>query len=395
MAYRSYLKVYGASAQATIMADISTWMQAMGWTLYDNISAASHVLTSAGEDGLKNPEFVHLWVSGNNVYHDTYVYWDLGTHTGAGQGNTYSSNRYFAANAANTMRCYGDKDFVWVVYGTNVNGHGHIQNPTTTLPNTSITGAISSGANVVATVASTDGFQIGGKAQLVDYTTGCRETVSINDINPGVSVTIATLLNNYSNGSKFGYAPSVFGAIGHNASFLFLTCPSAASGTGAASTSYVSGYVAASVIATPLEPDPKNTLYSLMPFVYRAAGEASVLGSVTSNSLYAENAVGDIFMVCTAGNRYEVGTATAGGAAVMDDAGKAWGVNRLIGKILVLTTGTGAGQTRYIISNTATRIVVGQNWVTNPIAGTGYTICDEAYYLISSNLALKEVIGQP
>ena len=395
MAYKSYLKTYGASQQNTIMADLSTWMQAMGWTLYDTISATAHVLSSPGEDGLKDPQFVHLYVSGTNIYADPYVYWNLGTHAGAGQGNTYAQNRYFAASAANTMRCYGDKDFVWFIYGTNVNARGHLYKKASTLPDTSLTGAISAGSSVVATVASTDGFQIGSKAQLVDFSTGCRELVTISDINPGVSVTIGTLLNNYSNGTKFGYAPSVFGAIGYNAEYLFLTCPGAASGTGIAGSSYTSGYVGASIFGTPREPDGKNNLYSMHPAVFQSTADGALLGLMSPNTLTVDGAVGDIYMVCNTGNRYEVGTATSGGAAVLNDIGKAWVVNALIGKILVLTTGTGAGQCRYITANTATQITVGQNWVTNPIAGTGYTICDAAYYCFASVWAAKDLTGMP
>lgn len=399
MAYKSYLKVYGASAQATIMADLSTWMQAMGWTLYDTISATSHVLSSPGEDGLKGTEFVHLWVSGNNVYHDAYLFWSLATHTGAGQASTYSAARYTAMNTAMTVRFYGDKDWCFMVYGASLyKGWGHLPSKPTQQANTTLTAPAAAGLSVVIAVTSTDGFSIGNKYQLVDYSTGCREMTTVLDVNPGVSVT-ANLSNNYASGTVFGEQPSCFGIHSNYSSPFFFhpTCHYEASGTTPSGTVYNAGIMnSASFLGNIAEPESRRNLYALLPWgIGQPTYDSSLYGFFTQNFLYMNTAVGDLFMVCKGSDRFVNGTATAGGASVLDDAGRAWTVNQFIGKILVLTTGTGAGQSRYITANTATRITVGQAWITNPVSGTGYMICTEAYYAFYKNLVAKETIGNP
>lgn len=74
------------------------------------------------------------------------------------------------------------------------------------------------------------------------------------------------------------------------------------------------------------------------------------------------------------------GTATVGTANTMSDTGKAWRINQWKGYQVRLTSGTGVGQLRRIVSNTATQIVICATtsdpniWSTNPVAGTGYNI---------------------
>ena len=74
------------------------------------------------------------------------------------------------------------------------------------------------------------------------------------------------------------------------------------------------------------------------------------------------------------------GTATAGTANSLSDTGKAWRVNQWTGYQIRLTAGTGVGQVRKIVSNTATQLVITTSlsdpnvWTTNPVAGTSYNI---------------------
>ena len=68
------------------------------------------------------------------------------------------------------------------------------------------------------------------------------------------------------------------------------------------------------------------------------------------------------------------GTATGGGNDYLDDAGKAWGADAWVGYRLYLIGGTGAGQSKTITTNTATRLTVGTAWAVNPDATTVYCI---------------------
>jgi hypothetical protein len=68
------------------------------------------------------------------------------------------------------------------------------------------------------------------------------------------------------------------------------------------------------------------------------------------------------------------GTATAGAASTLTDGGKAWEVNRWRFGYIHITGGTGSGQRRQILSNTATVVTVSRAWDTNPGATSTYAI---------------------
>lgn len=68
------------------------------------------------------------------------------------------------------------------------------------------------------------------------------------------------------------------------------------------------------------------------------------------------------------------GTATAGAAKTLTDSGATWGTNSWAGYTLLITGGTGSGQTKSIASNTATVITVDGNWKTNPDNTSTYQV---------------------
>lgn len=68
------------------------------------------------------------------------------------------------------------------------------------------------------------------------------------------------------------------------------------------------------------------------------------------------------------------GTATAGAATTLTDAGKSWTTNFWAGAKLFIYAGTGAGQIRDITSNTGTVLTISSAWTTNPDATSFYCI---------------------
>ena len=68
------------------------------------------------------------------------------------------------------------------------------------------------------------------------------------------------------------------------------------------------------------------------------------------------------------------GTATAGGASTLTDGSKTWTVNAYTNCVVKITAGTGAGQTEYIASNTATILTVTTPWGTPPDGTSVYEI---------------------
>lgn len=68
------------------------------------------------------------------------------------------------------------------------------------------------------------------------------------------------------------------------------------------------------------------------------------------------------------------GTSTGVSSTTLSDSTKSWTTNSLVGRLLVIENGTGANQTRKILSNSGTSLTVNA-WTTQPPAGSNYTIC--------------------
>jgi len=79
------------------------------------------------------------------------------------------------------------------------------------------------------------------------------------------------------------------------------------------------------------------------------------------------------------------GTATAGAATTLTDANKAWGVNDFAKQTIIITGGTGAGQSKTINSNTATVVTVSSAWTVNPDSTSTYTISTGNFIDIDEN----------
>ncbi len=76
----------------------------------------------------------------------------------------------------------------------------------------------------------------------------------------------------------------------------------------------------------------------------------------------------------TANANTDTGTATAGANSSLTDSTKSWTTNAYSGQMLHLTGGTGSGQYRKILSNTATALTIEATWATNPSTDTTYEI---------------------
>ena len=84
---------------------------------------------------------------------------------------------------------------------------------------------------------------------------------------------------------------------------------------------------------------------------------------------------------------FATGTATAGGATTLTNSAKNWTTNQWAGSQVRITTGTGAGQIRTVVSNTATVLTVSVAWTTNPDVTSQYSIegNDDFLYFMGNN----------
>lgn len=70
----------------------------------------------------------------------------------------------------------------------------------------------------------------------------------------------------------------------------------------------------------------------------------------------------------------ELGTASAGAASTLTDSTRSWEVNLFARRMVAIVSGTGAGQYRYVVSNTATILTVDAAWTINPDTTSEYEI---------------------
>ena len=70
----------------------------------------------------------------------------------------------------------------------------------------------------------------------------------------------------------------------------------------------------------------------------------------------------------------ELGTASAGAASTLTDSTRAWEINVFARRMVTIISGTGAGQYRYVVSNTATILTVDAAWGTAPDTTSIYEI---------------------
>ena len=76
------------------------------------------------------------------------------------------------------------------------------------------------------------------------------------------------------------------------------------------------------------------------------------------------------------------GTATAGASTTLTETGAGHTVDEHIGRVVVITGGTGSGQKRRITDNDATVLTVESAWTTNPSTDSTYEIRDDLHIAV-------------
>jgi hypothetical protein len=397
MAYKMTMKVYGASQQATIYADFVTFIQSIGWTLHHDINASTKVFTTVGESGNTIQEYLWTQVSGTSISLRGYLYWDAVGGSGLGANGSAAAHVFSTAGA---IYMFGNKNYVFLGYPgsvTFVECLADLSIRLITKPSAVINGALTAGSNVVASVSDTEGFIVNNYYQIVDNKTGIRTSPQVIAVNPGVSITFGVLSYNISDGAIVGQRPSIFCTTYTSSSTrtYLPTCPLGTEGSGVAATTQTS----ISAFTTAAQ-DIATSLYRLPRImVSNSSATTGIMGLLDEEfRLPPVTTLGTLFPVSDS-HDFLIAAATGGGNDYLDNAGASWAVDEHKGKILVIAGGTGSDQTRYIISNTATRLTVGQVWITNPNATSLYLIADRVYRVIKSNtsnlIAALEIIGAP
>jgi hypothetical protein len=377
------------------------------------------VYSSNAESGLEPTSYIYLYPITNEcraffIGAAGLAQWISGTWLicGYAHGNSpstsYSMLTGFATNPT-YFWVYGNKDVVMIqaLTGSTYNyaGFGFVE-PIFT-QRTVLTSAATAGSAVNLAVASSADVKVGQWLQIYGAAEEGRDKVVVSAVPDETHITVTTLARNYSSGSWIGINPHRPFLISIVTSMLcdpYGYMPLEAVGTGFLVTnSSAHDYWAFSQFSVKAELAPAYRWQKyLLQAIYIVAGEASVgftpLGYLpTSVILMSQKTAAalDLFLVYD-GYSYPVsGTATAGAATTLTDTGKSLTTDAWLGKILVIIAGTGVGQTRNIISNTATEFTVNA-WTTNPDNTSQYVVVDEAWRVLGNGGTgvpfMKEII---
>lgn len=377
--------------KAAVLAELWSQLNTIGWTLFDNQDGSSYrVYSSTGESGNQITGYIKINYAGTNTITVTgYYYWDSVTHAGSG-GVTNIIPSVNTSESGCYLWLYGNKNLIalWTKVSSTYYpmGFGFLPKKFWT-KETTLTGNAVSGNNVTLAVSSTTGFQEGSYYQIVGANNEGRDKLQVTTISDGQHLIVANLPRNYMTGAKFGQCPMAFGVL--NSSFIFYNvCDFSYVGltnySATANTLYRYNF------DTYIKPDSRGeSQWVLQPLVQNEANGIDILGYIDEYIFQAANTGLNAEDTLDVG-RQDAGTATSGGVNTITDTGKTWTVNQFAGLTIVISSGTGAGQIRKIISNTATEITVDVNWITQPIVGSGYVLANEAYRHMGTGFSFRE-----
>lgn len=346
------------------------------------------VYKSNGEDADRIPEYIRLQLSGTTITILAYGWWNNATHTGNNASGAPSTLGYIASakyvisgnkNLVATHRIgYSSPTLYDTLFG-------HVPKRFYASPLATLTAPVTAGDGKTLSLDNTTKFIPNQTYWLFGAAGEGRDRIKVTSVNPGVSITGDGLTIGFAVGAMVGAMPSVFFNISSSSPFYPNFTAARDVGTGG-------GLITASdtpfIPRNNLDPDyslgylgaPLNTvgLYVLQPLLF-------VDGTFPIG--YSDNYIinpplttnDDIYGVTADGQPLDTGTATDGSSLTLTCAGKSWGVNEFADKTVIIVSGTGAGYTRRIISNTAEVLTIGTIWDVTPNPTSIFYIVDEAY----------------
>jgi len=398
------------SSATDLLQKIGAELVNMGWTLHDDIDSDTKVYKSNGEGGDRIYEYIWMDVSGSNVLMAAYGWWDNVGHSGSCRAYYSATYSYITYAASGWYLISGNKNLVAIKrLGQSGSNHqilfGHFPKRFYEKPLGTLQNSETGGSNVVVELDDTTGFFPNKTYQIFGDAGEGRDMVKVDAVDHGAStVTINSLPRDYSAGSMIGAMPSTFGYLGYagSRSYWHNTCYYTLTGTTNGS-SYNVHYCSVSqeFLLSQAYLDPEAALgagtgttglYVLQPLTLTEMSSDRHVGYSDDLILLApENSVDRIYGIADPAATVESGTATGGSATTIVCAGKGWTDDEWIGKVVLITDGTGAGQIRKITDNNSDTLTV-STWNVNPAAGSSvFYICDEAYRVCwDYYLAVKE-----
>jgi len=391
--YNGYLANLCATTKSG--GTVFTWT---GSTLSGGASP-TYVYSSNGESGLEPTGYI--WITYDSVNNQltlkAYQYWNAGAHTGTRQAAaSFSGNNLGHSTLTSSGDCIiaCDKNILffscaWLAAEYNdclAIGHIPVRLHTAL---TTTTAQITSGSPVNIPVASSAGFIIGQKIQIVGLSEGCdlTQVTAIPDIS---HITVASVIRTYASGAFLGLPASTFGVYYPTNAYRWLPC------------SFISD--AGLTVSTPISSAGGANAYDLVPLFQSTAGVGTQaqdqkqlaspimclldgttdVGMTDTRFMYtAATTFGDGALQNADGSIPTAYAVTAYDGTHLSQASVTWTPGALVGKWVVVVTGNGAGQARIITANTATQVTVSPAFYsTAPDTTSGIKICDYFWRLL-------------
>lgn len=374
----------------TFVAQLVQFFSDIGLTLHDDQNGSDYmVYKMEGETSQYPPCYFKMSydtavADPNYVYFDFYYYWNNSTQTGYGLGHNCPLTIKTASGSTYFAWCSGDSTafFLRTLVQSDVSEliAGFVDAPTDPTV-TTLTSPATAGDDVVLSVSDSSGFHVGQDYQVFSEVGEGRDLATVSALATG-QITVSTLATSVSAGSSIGSYPCPF--FFHGKSPLntekgaMPNHPGACSGTGGsinASASAIRKLYIQTLTDSEARAGDKRVLYPLN--ITSGMSSYGICGYVLNNILFGNSTDMAAEDVLTIGVPEE-GTATSGGATTITDTTKTWTTNQHQGRYIVIYAGTGYGQTRKIVSNTATEATV-STWDTNPDDTSMYRIIDKIY----------------
>jgi len=384
---------------------ISTSLQTIGWTLYDDISSTNKVFTSTGEDNQFVNAYIRIFIS-TYLRFEGYMWWNSDTNTGTGKAYTNTSYNYMKPEDNNSLIVYGNKDviMIWSAVGASNSNYSSIAfgylNPF--IEGYTTASGIYSGSNVLIDVDSTSNLINGSYAKIIGTETEGRDTVYITSIENETQFRVTSTPRDYVSGAKIGIYPCTF----------FVT--SATYGIQYVDLKYVCGYLSSSTsnASTSHEYQSVGELFSMLSYIdpesytnryiIQPQGFGDTFSPYPMVGTMKEFKMGpvsrttdvgyDTYLYC-AGENPVNSSPTASTVSGIIDSGQSWEVDEFVDKIIVITSGPGTGQTRNILSNTSDILNIGDLWDNVPSVDSTYEIHEIVYRNLYSNVCAREIVS--
>lgn len=380
---------------------LETILQTMGWSLLKGGWSLANdycVFNSRGEVASTADSVVRIWKSGS------YVKFQVGSSYNSSTGQLINPSRSIGGLITSTVNpfvagVWGDKDIVFIkTYVGSLRTivvFGRV--PTLWSENTVVAipdDAIVAGSDVGVVVDTVSGFEVGQKYQFKTYAASApdtpSETATLTDIDvAALTLTFDLLSYSRSKNTVIGVLPipcfcnDSFSGLQYDLSWTYFDNTDATNGINM-NACYLNSYP----MRYQDQPDNRINKYVaefLNFYVEPVNGGSKNFGVGYGNSrlmrMWTTTPATDGDVVYK-NSLYGSASTGTNSATTLNDTGATWTVNEWADKIVVLTSGSAAGQIRKILSNTATELTISIDWETTPTT-EDFVICDKGYRIHS------------